>query len=98
MVTGEPTLTLRQLALQAIYEEHLITLQKAHQIAQQWGHQSGGRLYQLYRKFLRPADRLGRENRELVSLIKDIEAVLPRLTAPARKRAEEELLELLRKK
>jgi hypothetical protein len=98
MATGELTLTLRQLALQAIYEEHPVNLQKAQQIAQQWGHQSGGRLYQLYRKFLRPADRLGRDNRELVSLIRDIEAVLSRLTAPARKRAEEELLELLRKK
>ncbi|UOG74331.1 hypothetical protein MTX78_19705 [Hymenobacter tibetensis] len=100
LITDQPKspLSLRQLALCAIYEGSSLPLQKANDVAREWGYESGGRLYQLYRGLLRPSDRLGRESRQLTSLIKDIEAVLSHLTDSARKRAEDELVELNQKK
>jgi hypothetical protein len=75
----------QQIALIHIYRGIPITTHKANQLAQQANLQSGGKIYQKYRKLMREEERLNIDGKKRSHLIKDIEAILIHLSGPAKK-------------
>jgi hypothetical protein len=73
---------LRQVALLHLYEKRpaIKRDQRANELAQQYGHRSGQKLYEYYRKLSKPTGITGLEGNELPSIIADIQAVLPLLS------------------
>jgi hypothetical protein len=84
-------LSLRQVALLHIYQGHIIADKEANAIAQQYGHQSGPKLYEHFRKLVRPSQRIGVEGKMLAPLIADVTKVIAHLAGTPRQQAEREL-------
>jgi hypothetical protein len=92
-IAGLPMLTLQQIALLYAYEGKAIPKADANEIAREYGHKSGGKLYDHYRTVCQRAGRVGDEIRgqRLVPMIKNIKVVVPYLTGIQQRQAEIEL-------
>jgi hypothetical protein len=89
---GAGQLSLRQVALLHVYEGKVIP-KAADAIAQLYGHKSGAKLYAHYLTVSQRAGRTGVDiaGQKLAPMIKDIAAVIDRLTGSVRQLAESEL-------
>ncbi len=88
----KPKLSLRQVALFYIYEGMPIARSSMKAIALKYNHNSGDRLYNLYKKFVEPQNRLAvGEIKQARPLIRDIECVIGQLSEKARNQAQREL-------
>jgi hypothetical protein len=90
-------LSLRQVALLHIYQS-LVIPKAADEIARKYGHTSGAKLYEHYRKLSHRTGRTGVEGQQLLPMLGDIAAVIPHLDGVARQNAENELQTLNAKK
>jgi hypothetical protein len=84
-------LTLRQVALLHIYQGYIIHPKEANAIAKQYGYKSGPKLYDHFRKLVRPSQRIGVEEKMLAPMISDVTMVIAHLAGTARQQAENEL-------
>ena len=84
--------SLRQVALLYVYEGKVIP-KAADEIARQYGHKSGAKLYQHYLTVSQRAGRIGEDvvGQKLAPMIKDIAAVIGQLTGKSQQQAESEL-------
>lgn len=84
-------LTLRQVALLCIYTGRLVQKSTAAEIAREYKHSGGPKLYDHYRKLAgKPHNRTGVEGRAIAPMMQDIATVAAHLTRPARQQAESE--------
>lgn len=92
VATASAQLSLRQVALLYTYENKVIP-KAADEVARQYGHQSGAKLYERYLTVSQRAGRVGDDitGQKLVPMIKDITRVVARLSGSARQQAESEL-------
>ena len=81
-----------------MYDGKVIAKIGADQLARHYGHTSGAKLYEHYRKLLRQADRTGFEGSQLTPIIADITKIIPRLSSEAQVRAVKDRQTLLAKK
>ena len=89
---GASPLSLRQVALFYAYNDKVIP-KAADEIAKEYGHQSGAKLYLHYLTVSQRAGRIGDDvtGQKLPPMIKDIAAVIPRLSGKALQKAQSEM-------
>jgi hypothetical protein len=91
---GLASLTSRQIMLIYIYEDRPVDSESIRQLMRDIGRTAPSSERQIIRKYneiSRPNDRVNATSKVLVDLIKDIEKVIPHLSAAGKLRAEEEL-------
>ncbi len=90
-----PTLSLNQIALKYVYESKQITRENGNEIARQYGHTSGEKLFQQYTYYSSAANRKGKPTpltqKKLSNKIELIESVIAILPTDKKQRAVDEL-------
>jgi hypothetical protein len=95
IVKQKPKLRIDQIALKYVYEGLQITRENGNEIAKEYGHNSGEKLFQRFTYFSSSANRKGKPNsctpKKLDNKIKLIESVIELLPTDKQKRAKDEV-------
>lgn len=95
IVKQKPELKIDQIALKYAYEGLQITRKNGNEIAKEYGHSSGEKLFQRFTYFSSPANRKGKPNlctpKKLDNKIKLIESIIELLPIDKQKRAKDEV-------
>jgi hypothetical protein len=95
IVEQKPELKINQIALKYAYEGSQITRKNGNEIAKEYGHNSGEKLFQKFTYFSSPANRKGKPNlctpKKLDNKIKLIESIIELLPTDKQGRAKDEV-------